>query len=158
MIAHIINNKSDWCKFQAYYGEMDLRWIGSGTSFWYRPISIGYGLLLEPTTENGIYKVSYSDNYGHYIKRVFPECIKPIPVRLTPLQVFERFLKHHRKYSWYIRNEGLAFIEPDLRVENYVAAMAFIDTTAKELNQWDDLHRKWIELVQTLNLQEITHD
>ena len=157
MIAHIINNKSDWNKFKAYYGNMDLQWINSNRSFWYNPKSVGYGLVLRPMSTIDGYCVSFSDNYGEYLKRVHPEIIKPIPVRLTSLQVFERFLKHHRKYSWYLRNNGQAFTAAIL-VKNYVGAMTFTSISHKELDQWHNLHHKWVRLVETLNLGDNSND
>ena len=153
-IAHIIYNASDWKKFRAYYHTPDkqLLWGGSRRSFWHNPRSVGYGLLLEYSPTNDTYYVSYSDNFGEFLKQRHSDIIKPIPVLLTPLQVFERFLKHHRKYSSYLRQGGSAFSEPSLEIHNYVSAMDLWDLTAEGVSYWSELCRKWETLVIELGV------
>lgn len=154
-IAHIINNKSDWEKFRAYYHTPDkqLMWTGLRRSFWHNPKSVGFGLLLEYNPTNDIYYVSYSDNCGEYLKERYSDLIKPIPVLLTPLQVFERFLKHHRKYSSYIRQGGTAFNDPHLSIINYVSSMNLWDLTKEGVGYWYKLHNKWRTLVTELGIK-----
>lgn len=154
-IAHIIYNKSDWKKFRAYYHTPDkqLMWTGLRRSFWHNPKSVGYGLLLEYNPTNDTYYVSYSDNYGEYLKERYSDLIKPIPVLLTPLQVFERFLKHHRKYSSYIRQGGTAFNDPPLSIINYVSSMNLWDLTKEGVGYWYKLQDKWETLVIELGIK-----
>lgn len=154
-IAHIIYNESDWEKFRAYYHAPDkeLMWRGSGGSFWHNPKSIGYGLLLKYNPINNHYYVSYSDNYGEYLKQRYSDLIKPIPVLLTPLQVFERFLKHHRKYSSYLRQGGTAFSDPSLPIINYISSMNLWDLTKEGVGYWSKLHFKWETLVAELDVK-----
>ena len=154
-IAHIIYNKSDWEKFRAYYHTPDkeLMWKGSRRSFWHNPKSVGYGLLLEYNPTDNVYYVSYGDDYGEYLKRRHGDIIKPIPVLLTPLQVFERFLKHHRKYSSYLRQGGTAFNYSSLPINNYVRSMDPWTSTAERSSYWSKLHRKWETLVAELDIK-----
>lgn len=154
-IAHIIYDESDWEKFRAYYHTPDkqLMWVGSRRSFWHNPRSVGYGLMLEYNPTNDTYYVSHSDNYGEYLKQQHSDIIKPIPVLLTPLQVFERFLKHHRKYSSYLRQGGVAFSDPLLHVFNYVAAMDNWFNTKEGSPYWEALHDKWVKLVTELSIR-----
>lgn len=154
-IAHIIYNKSDWEKFRAYYHTPDkqLMWTGLCRSFWHNPKSVGYGLLLEYNPTNDTYYVSYSDNYGEYLKERYSDLIKPIPVLLTPLQVFERFLKHHRKYSSYIRQGGTAFNDPHLSIINYVSSMNLWGLTKEGVGYWYKLQGKWGTLVTELGIK-----
>lgn len=154
-IAHIIYNESDWKKFQAYYHTSDkpLIWAGTYGSFWHNPKAVGYGLLLEYSPISDTYYVDYSDNYGEYLKERYSDLIKPIPVLLTPLQVFERFLKHHRKYSSYLRQGGTAFNAPALSILNYVTSMDSWIATKEGISYWSSLHGKWEALVAELNIK-----
>lgn len=154
-IVHIINNESDWQKFRAYYHTPDkqLMWVESRRSFWHNPRSIGYGLLLDYRPADDTYYVSYSDNYGEYLKQRDRSIIKPIPVLLTPIQVFERFLKHHRKYSSYLRQGGEAFSTPSMAIYNYVTAMELWDLTTEGAVYWENLHGKWEALIAELGIK-----
>ena len=154
-IAHIIYNESDWEKFRAYYHTPDkeLMWGGSRRSFWHSPKSVGYGLLLEYSPTDNIYYVRFDYNYGEYLKQRHGDIIKPIPVLLTPLQVFERFLKHHRKYSSYLRQGGKAFNTPSMSIYNYVNAMELWDLTKEGAIYWISLHHKWETLVAELDVK-----
>lgn len=154
-IAHIINNESDWKKFRAYYHTPDklLMWAGSHRPFWHNPKSVGYGLLLEYNPTDNVYYVSCGDDYGECLKRLHGDIIKPIPVLLTPLQVFERFLKHHRKYSSYLRQGGTAFNYSSLPINNYVSAMNTWAFTAEGADYWEKLYFKWETLVAELGIK-----